>query len=65
MTMASVPARQEELDPDQALVCICHHGARSMQVAMFLARNGFEQVANVAGGIDAWSTERDPGVPRY
>jgi rhodanese-related sulfurtransferase len=44
---------------------LCHHGGRSMQVAMFLAQHGFERVANVAGGIDAWSRDVDPSVPRY
>jgi rhodanese-related sulfurtransferase len=44
---------------------MCHHGARSQRVAMFLAANGFARVANVAGGIDAWSREVDPGVPCY
>ena len=63
--MNEVPARLAELDPDRPVACLCHHGARSMRVAMFLAQNGFAQVANIAGGIDAWSTERDPAVPRY
>lgn len=65
MPMASVPARMQELDPDAEIVVICHHGGRSMQVAMFLAQHGFERVANVAGGIDAWSLQVDPSVPRY
>jgi rhodanese-related sulfurtransferase len=63
--MNEVPARLQELDPDRPVACLCHHGARSMRVAMFLAQNGFSRVANVAGGIDAWSLERDPAVPRY
>ncbi|HYF19641.1 MAG TPA: rhodanese-like domain-containing protein [Ramlibacter sp.] len=63
--MNEVPARLAELDPDRPVACLCHHGARSMRVAMFLAGNGFGQVANIAGGIDAWSLERDPSVPRY
>ena len=63
--MGQVPARLAELDPDTPVACLCHHGARSMRVAMFLAGNGFGTVANIAGGIDAWSLERDPAVPRY
>ncbi len=63
--MHLVPQRLGELDPDRPVACLCHHGMRSMQVAMFLARNGFTQVANIAGGIDAWSVERDTSVPRY
>jgi rhodanese-related sulfurtransferase len=63
--MNQLPARVAELDPERPVACLCHHGARSQRVAMFLAGNGFEHVANIAGGIDAWSGERDPGVPRY
>lgn len=63
--MHQLPAHLGELDPQRPVACLCHHGVRSMQVAMFLARNGFEQVANIAGGIDAWSLERDTAVPRY
>lgn len=63
--MNSVPQRCAELDPAQPVVCICHHGARSAQVVAFLERQGFEAVYNLAGGIDAWSVQVDPGVPRY
>ncbi len=63
--MNEVPARLAQLDPDRPVACLCHHGARSQRVAMFLEHNGFSQVANIAGGIDAWSQERDPTVPRY
>ena len=65
MPMASVPARMQELDPDAEIVVICHHGGRSMQVASFLKHHGFSHVANIMGGIDAWSREVDPSVPRY
>ncbi|MBU2287567.1 MAG: hypothetical protein KKC85_14185 [Gammaproteobacteria bacterium] len=58
-------ARIAELDESHRIACLCHHGARSQRVAAFLAQNGFAEVANVAGGIDAWSAERDPAVPRY
>lgn len=63
--MGEIPARLGELDPGRPVACLCHHGARSQRVAMFLAQQGFADVANVAGGIDAWSLERDAGVPRY
>ena len=63
--MNEIPRRLSELDPERPVACLCHHGARSLRVAMFLAQNGFERVANIAGGIDAWSLERDPSVPRY
>jgi rhodanese-related sulfurtransferase len=63
--MNEVPARLAELDPGQRVACLCHHGARSQRVAMFLNQNGFDALANVAGGIDAWSLQHDPAVPRY
>jgi rhodanese-related sulfurtransferase len=63
--MNEIPARIGELDTGRPIACLCHHGARSQRVAMFLAQNGFTRVANIAGGIDAWSAERDAGVPRY
>lgn len=65
IAMHSVPQRLEELDPAAPIVCICHHGARSMQVAQFLAQRGFEQVINLTGGIHAWSMQVDPSVPVY
>ncbi len=65
MSMGTVPARLQELDPDTPVACLCHHGGRSMQVAQFLAGRGFAQVANIAGGIDAWAVELDTGIPRY
>lgn len=63
--MNDVPARLADLDPARPVACLCHHGARSQRVAMFLAHNGFDRVANIAGGIDAWSVQRDAAVPRY
>ncbi len=63
--MGQLPARLGELDPARPVACLCHHGMRSQQVALYLARNGFDEVVNLAGGIEAWSMERDPSVPRY
>ena len=57
--------RVTELDPDQETVVVCHHGIRSAQVAMYLARLGFERVSNLSGGIDLWSATVDPAVARY
>jgi len=65
MPMGAIPARLMELDPDQPIACLCHHGMRSMQVARFLASNGFGQVVNIDGGIDAWSMEKDLSIARY
>jgi rhodanese-related sulfurtransferase len=58
-------ALEKLTDPAQPLVIHCHHGSRSMRAAEFLASRGFTNVANLAGGIDAWSCEVDPAVPRY
>lgn len=63
--MNSVPQRLAELDSARPVACLCHHGARSQRVAAFLAANGFETVANIAGGIDAWTVELDASVARY
>ncbi len=63
--MGVIPPRLSELDPQQPIACLCHHGGRSMQVASFLQQRGFAHVANIAGGINAWSAERDPSIARY
>jgi rhodanese-related sulfurtransferase len=64
--LGELAARAErELDPDAHIVCICHHGIRSMQAAMFLMSRDFERVQNLAGGMDAWSLRVDPSLPRY
>jgi monothiol glutaredoxin len=58
-------ARIESLPRDTKLVLHCHHGGRSQQAAEQFISLGFSQVFNVIGGIDAWSQEIDPDVPRY
>ncbi len=63
--MGSVPERLAEIDASRPIACLCHHGMRSLRVAAFLEHHGFARVANISGGIDAWSQERDPAVPRY
>jgi rhodanese-related sulfurtransferase len=63
--MNEIPGRLGQLDPGRAVAVLCHHGTRSQRVAMFLQANGFDTVANLAGGIEAWSQELDPSVPRY
>ena len=63
--MNEVPARLAELPRDRPIACLCHHGVRSQRVALFLTHQGYTDVVNIAGGIDAWSRERDPAVPRY
>ncbi len=63
--MGVIPPRLGELDASPPLACLCHHGTRSMHVAQFLERQGFAHVANITGGINAWSMQVDPRVPRY
>ena len=65
LPMDSVPARQQELDPEAEVVFVCHHGMRSMKVAAFLDRNGFASTYNLSGGIDAWARDVDPAMPTY
>ncbi len=65
MPMASVPARAQELPDDVEIVVICHHGGRSMQVAMFLERQGFASLINLAGGVAQWAQQVDPAMPQY
>lgn len=63
--MHTLPAHLSELDQDQPIAILCHHGARSMQVAAFLVQQGFSHVANITGGINAWSLQVDASVPTY
>jgi len=63
--MQEVPDRLDELPRDRAIVVYCHTGVRSAMVAGYLEQSGFANVANLGGGIDAWSLEVDPDVPRY
>jgi rhodanese-related sulfurtransferase len=62
--MREIPARAGELPRDREIVAVCHHGGRSMQVAMFLEQQGF-RLHNLSGGMDAWALQIDPTVPRY
>ena len=66
-TLLDMPARDQilALERDTPLVFHCHHGVRSQQAAEYFLAQGFTRVANLRGGIDAWSTEVDPEVPRY
>lgn len=60
-----LPQRLSELDPKAQTVVMCHSGARSRRAAAFLASRGFEHVANLTGGIDAWARDIDPNLPTY
>ena len=64
--MGEIPSRAfQELDPETHIVTICHAGVRSLNVALWLRNQGFEKVQSLTGGIDSWSREVDPTVPRY
>ncbi|MGE0482086.1 MAG: rhodanese-like domain-containing protein [Phycisphaerae bacterium] len=63
--MAEIPNRLDDLPRDRDIIVHCHRGSRSLRVAAFLRSRGFERVVSLAGGIDAWSRDVDPGVPRY
>ena len=65
MPMNSIPGRIDDLDEEAEIVCICHHGARSMQVAAFLERNGFGKVSNLTGGMHAWALQVDASMAKY
>jgi rhodanese-related sulfurtransferase len=66
MPMGEVPSRAyQELDPDERLVILCHHGQRSMNVAVWLRNQGFEQAQSLQGGIEAWAAQIDASVGRY
>lgn len=55
----------KDLDPKEEIIVMCHHGVRSANLCVFLMRNDFENVINLDGGIDLWSKEVDPDIPRY
>lgn len=63
--MRSIPERMGELDQTQQIVAICHHGARSAQVAAYLAQQGFGKLFNLQGGVAAWAAQVDPKMPTY
>lgn len=65
MPMQTIPARIDDLDEEAAIVCICHHGARSLNVAAFLEHHGFSKVSNLTGGIHAWAVQVDSSMPKY
>ncbi|MDE3105003.1 MAG: sulfurtransferase [Acidobacteriota bacterium] len=66
MPMGEVTSRAHtELDPDQPIVVLCHHGQRSLSVTMWLRNQDFTHVQSLAGGIEYWSRAIDPSVPRY
>lgn len=67
LPMSQLADRVAELEPHRTgeIVVHCHHGGRSLRVAMWLRNQGFPQVSSLTGGIDAWSQQIDPSIPRY
>ena len=66
MPMGEVPSRaHQELDPEDHIVVVCHHGVRSMNVTAWLRQQGFEKAQSMRGGIDTWSRRVDGEVPVY
>jgi rhodanese-related sulfurtransferase len=63
--MGSIPANLQALDTGDEVICYCHHGMRSLDVAVWLRGQGVERAKSLAGGIERWSLEIDPRVPRY
>lgn len=63
--LGQIPTRLSELNPAQTVICICHHGIRSQQAALWLERNGFNDVYNLTGGVAGWASQVDPQFPTY
>lgn len=63
--MNTIPASLQKLDGEAPVICYCHHGMRSLNVAAWLQKQGVESARSLAGGIERWSAEIDPKVPRY
>ncbi len=63
--MRQIPEQVDALPRDQHLLILCHAGGRSQRVTEFLRARGLTAVSNIAGGIDAWAREIEPGMPRY
>jgi|ERR1035438_3041172 rhodanese-related sulfurtransferase len=63
--MGTIPANLQRLDVEVDVICYCHHGVRSLDVAVWLRSQGVAGAKSMAGGIDRWSAEIDPTVPRY
>ena len=63
--MNQIPSHLQDLNPNERLLVMCHHGVRSMNVTGWLRNQGYEQAQSVRGGIDAWAVEVDPQIARY
>jgi len=65
LPMQTIPANLQTLDVEEPVICYCHHGMRSLDVAMWLQKQGVDSARSLSGGIEKWSAEIDPKVPRY
>lgn len=63
--LGTLPQSLARLTRDSEIIAICHHGMRSADATDFLLQQGFQNVKNLVGGIDAWSIQVDGAVPRY
>lgn len=63
--LGTLPQSMDKLDKGAEIIAYCHHGMRSADAMQFLLQQGFPAVKNLVGGIDAWSVQVDPAVPRY
>ncbi|MGB9464558.1 MAG: rhodanese-like domain-containing protein [Candidatus Acidiferrum sp.] len=63
--LGTVPANVNTMLDAEEVVCYCHHGMRSLDAAVWLRQQGVERAKSMAGGIERWSVEIDPNVPRY
>ena len=63
--MGQIAERKDELNMEDTIIVVCHHGIRSRMVAKFLDASGFINVINLSGGVDSWSKEVDQSMPKY
>lgn len=63
--LGTLPANLNTLLDAENVICYCHHGMRSLDAAVWLQQQGVESAKSMAGGIERWSVEIDPRVPRY
>jgi len=63
--MGQIPAKLDQIDSDQEIVVICHHGIRSANVCRYLEHQGYEQMINLSGGVDAWAKDVDINMAVY
>lgn len=63
--LGALPSHVQSLPDDEEVICYCHHGIRSLDAAVWLRQQGIEHAKSLAGGIERWSLEIDPNIPRY